>query len=46
MAAPAAGPFFATLTRAKLVGKTEFKNMLRQGEKANIYPFIKNTPIP
>lgn len=37
VAALAAGSFFATLTMAKLVGETEFQNMLHQGEKTSIY---------
>jgi predicted regulator of Ras-like GTPase activity (Roadblock/LC7/MglB family) len=37
VAALAAGSFFATLTMAKLVGETEFKNLLHQGEKTSIY---------
>jgi predicted regulator of Ras-like GTPase activity (Roadblock/LC7/MglB family) len=37
IAALAAGSFFATLTMAKLVGETEFQNMLHQGEKTSIY---------
>jgi predicted regulator of Ras-like GTPase activity (Roadblock/LC7/MglB family) len=37
VAALAAGSFFATLTMAKLVGETEFQNMLHQGETTSIY---------
>ena len=37
VAALAAGSFFATLTMAKLVGESEFQNMLHQGEKTSIY---------
>jgi predicted regulator of Ras-like GTPase activity (Roadblock/LC7/MglB family) len=37
VAALAAGSFVATLTMAKLVGETEFQNMLHQGEKTSIY---------
>ena len=37
VAALAAGSFFATLTMAKLVGETEFQNILHQGDKTSIY---------
>lgn len=37
VAALAAGSFFSTLTMAKLVGETEFQNMLHQGKKTSIY---------
>jgi predicted regulator of Ras-like GTPase activity (Roadblock/LC7/MglB family) len=37
VAALAAGSFFATLTMAKLVGETEFQNILHQGDKTSIF---------